>query len=308
MIKEEIQRELGITVSIGLSLTKTLAKICSKHRKPDGFMPLPGRKIHILLKDTELKRVCGFGPNTVELLTKFGIKNVLEFVRRPVAFAEKLLGKPGRELWHELRGTQIYKISTEKKEKYLSISKSKTFSPPSKERDLVKAHLMRNLESAFIKLRRHGLSAKSLTIYLRLQDYGHDGLTASLDRHSASTLDFTELSSRLFDMTYREGVTYRATGVVLTDIVACGVDSRTLFDDPAKIESIANISKAVDKINQAYGKYTVHLASADMALTDKRDHPRKDLAWRKTALLKGESFRTRLNIPLLRLSPTPDTP
>lgn len=303
MMKEEIQKELGITVSIGLSLTKTLAKICSKHRKPDGFTPLPGRKIHILLNDTELERVCGFGPNTVNLLTKYGIRNVLDFARRPVSFAEKLLGKRGRELWHELRGTQVYKISTEKKEKYLSISKSKTFSPPSKERDLVKAHLMRNLESAFIKLRRHDLSAKSLTVYLRLQDYGHDGLAANLDRHSASTLDFTELAGRLFDMVYREGVAYRATGVVLTGIVARGVDSRTLFDDPVKIESIANISKAVDKINQSYGKYAVHLASTDMALTDKRDHPRKDQPTRKTTLLKGETYRTRLNIPLLKLPP-----
>ncbi|MCX5843891.1 MAG: DNA polymerase IV, partial [Deltaproteobacteria bacterium] len=41
-IKKEIERELGITVSAGLSITKVLAKVASKHRKPDGFTVIPG--------------------------------------------------------------------------------------------------------------------------------------------------------------------------------------------------------------------------------------------------------------------------
>jgi len=42
-IKNEIHRELGLTVSVGLSLTKVLAKVGSKHRRPDGFTAIPGR-------------------------------------------------------------------------------------------------------------------------------------------------------------------------------------------------------------------------------------------------------------------------
>ena len=269
LIKEMIHKELDITVSIGLSITKTLAKVSSRHQKPDGLTAVPGYDLHNFLKDVPLERVCGFGPNTVALLNKCGIDNVLGYIRRPLDFADKLLGKVGRELWHELRGDLVYEICTDRKDKYLSISKTKTFSPASKERALVKAHLMRNLESAFIKLRHHGLAAGTLSIYLKTADFKYSGLSGELDRHSSSTLDFTGLCGRIFDMTFDSRAAYRATGVILTDIVPEGTDSRTLFDDPVKIKGIADISKAVDIINGHYGKYSVHIAATSPALADR---------------------------------------
>ncbi|MCM8814085.1 MAG: DNA polymerase IV, partial [Candidatus Omnitrophica bacterium] len=68
LIKQTIARELGITVSVGLSLSKTLAKICSKQQKPDGFVAVAGNQLHEFLATVPLDRVCGFGPNTVALL------------------------------------------------------------------------------------------------------------------------------------------------------------------------------------------------------------------------------------------------
>ena len=299
-IKGAIHKELDITVSVGLSLTKTLAKVCSRHQKPNGLTAVPGYDLHNFLKGVPLERVCGFGPNTVALLNKCGIDNVLGYVRRPLDFADKLLGKIGRELWYELRGEQVYGICADKKEKYLSISKTKTFSPASKERALVKGHLMRNLESAFIKLRRHGLAVKTVSIYLKTADFKYAGLSGELDRYSSSTLDFTGLCGRMFGIVFDGRVSYRATGVILTDVVMEGTDSRTLFDDPVKIKGIADISKAIDAINSCYGKYAVHIAATNPALADRREHPRNTVAARKCELLKGETFRKRLRIPMLK--------
>jgi len=300
-IKHEIQKELDITVSLGLSLSKTLAKICSDSKKPDGFTAVPGAKLHLFLRNKPLDTVCGFGPNTVELLHKRGIKTVLEYIEKPLLFAQKLLGKIGLELWHELRGNYIYELCTEKKEKYLSISKTKTFSPPSSNKDFVKGQLIRNLESACIKLRRHGLSAKRLTAILRRHDFKSLGLEARLNRHSASTVDFTGICAILFDELYSKNLRYRSTGVILSDIVPCGVDRRTLFDDPLKIERLERISKVIDKINDAYGKHTIHVASSNIITKKKKTTGRDELAWRKESLLKGETFRRRLGIPLLKL-------
>ncbi|OGW84480.1 MAG: hypothetical protein A2987_00015 [Omnitrophica bacterium RIFCSPLOWO2_01_FULL_45_10] len=341
-IKDAIHKELDITVSMGLSPTKTLAKICSRHKKPKGFTAAPGYRLHLFLKDTALDTVCGFGPNTVALLNKCGVFTVLDYVKRPLEFADKLLGKIGRELWHELRGTMVYHVSPGAKEKYLSISKTKTFSPGSDDREFVKSHVMRNLEAAFIKLRRHKLSAKALTVYLRTIDFNGGAIKGELDRHSSSTLDFTGLCDHLFDLIFKrkdrdsphldgkhesggspyfskDDVSYRATGVVLSDIVIEGVDSRTLFDDPIKIAKVTKLSKTVDDINMMYGKYAVHLATSNMALGNRKINrdsphldgnpnlgdspylsPRSERAWRKTHLLKGETSRSRLRIPLLK--------
>ena len=210
------------------------------------------------------------------------------------------MGKTGVELWHELRGHYIYKVTTEKKERYLSISKTKTFMPMSSGRDFVRGQLMRNLESACIKLRRHKLSAKKLTIYLRQSDFRGFGLEAGLNRHSSSTLDFTSICGEVFDMVFKKDVEYRATGVILSGIIPEGEDSYTLFEDPIKIMRTARVSKAMDDINKAYGKHTIHVATSNIIKVNKK-HPRSNLSWRKQNLLKGESFRRRLNIPLLNL-------
>ena len=284
-IKEAIQKELDLTVSVGLSLSKTLAKLCSKQNKPDGFLAVPGSQLHTLLAAMPLERVCGFGPNTVALLNKCGIANVLDYVKKPREFAEKLLGKIGVELWLELRGMPVYPISTEKKEKYLSISKTKTFMPASSSRDFVKGQLMRNLESACIKLRRHKLAAKTLVVYLRKSDFTSAGLEGSINRHSSSTLDFTDLCARLFAGAFEANAAYRATGVILAEIAPAGTDTQDLFEDPLRIERIQKVSAAVDHINASFGKHAIHVASAHV-VSKKGSHPRNHLAWRKTRTLE----------------------
>lgn len=304
-IKEAIQHEIGITVSAGLSLSKTLAKICSKQNKPDGFCAMPGYKLHEFLQGVPLERVCGFGPSSVALLNKYGVANVFGYIRKDENFAKRILGKIGVELWHELRGVPVYKVSTEAKEKYLTISKSKTFMPASSSKDFVKAQLMRNLESAFIKLRRYRLSARLLTVFLRKNDFTVQGAQARINRHSGATLDFTNVCGQLFDEVFKPDTSYRTTGVVLADIVEEGVDSRTLFDDPVKIERLRTLSAATDAINSLYGKHTIHVASSHEAGA-KPPHSRNCPAWRKQALLKGETFRKRLGIPLLNLNDTCD--
>lgn len=299
-IKEAVRRELDITVSIGLSLTKMLAKICSKEDKPDGFTAVPGRRLHEFLMDKPLERVCGFGPSSVAILRKCGVQTILDYIRKPLPFASKVLGKIGGELWHELRGTQIYQVSDVPKADPLSISKTKTFAPVSSDRDIVKGQLIRNLESAFIRLRRHGLSARSLVVILRREDFTHIALAGSLTRHSSSTFNFMDLAVDLFDRIFESSLFYRATGVVLSDIIALKDEERDLFDDPVAIEKTNSLGRVVDKINSSYGKHTLHSAATqNIALN--RGHPRNDLAWRKTALLKGETFRRRIGIPLLKL-------
>jgi DNA polymerase-4/DNA polymerase V len=300
--KDLIQKDLGITVSVGLSLSKTVAKICSKQNKPNGFLAMPGNQLHEFLGGVELERVCGFGPNTVALLRKYGVYNVLDFVRRPQSFADKLLGKIGRELWQELRGISVHKVSSQPKEKYLSISKTKTFMPASSDKDFVKAQLMRNLESAFIKLRRYHLSARTLVVYLRKSDFREKGVEARISRYSSSTLDFTTVCSQLFEMAFEAQTSYRATGVIISEIrVEQEARQLTLFENPLKVEETRQISKAIDSINEKYGKHTVHFGSSH-AVTQKGNHPRNLVAWRKQELLKGETFRQRLNLPLLKIS------
>src|SRR5450759_1134703 len=151
MIQTEIGREMGITVSAGLSITKVLAKVASKHRKPMGFTVIPGRAIAAYLETLPAEKVWGIGPATTDYLSKMGVKTALEFARLSEKTVRERFTKPGVEIWRELRGESVYPVLPEEKSSYTSISKTKTFAPPTSDRDYLFAHLLRNLESACIK-------------------------------------------------------------------------------------------------------------------------------------------------------------
>ncbi len=302
-IKQTVQAELGITVSVGLSASKTLAKIASKEKKPDGFMAVPAKELHRYLPRVALERVCGFGPNTVALLQKQGVNTVWDYVSRPELWAKRLLGKTGVELWHELRGEPVYPIVTKPKDDYLSISKTKTFTPPSSDRNFVQAQLLRNAESAFIKLRRYRLRARRVAVFLRDQEFRSQGMEGTLSGGTSEIQQAMPLLLQMFDKLYRPDLPYRATGIVLSKMDHDGVTQYSLFDDVPKIESLCAVARAVDEINGLYGKHTVHLGTG-LWLGKHRRHltARGDMPRRKTELLKGETFRRRLGVPLWQIS------
>jgi DNA polymerase-4/DNA polymerase V len=295
-IQDEISRELGMTVSVGLSLSKALAKLCSKFRKPAGFTAVPGKYIHLLLQRIPLEGVWGFGPNTVELLQKKGMQTAYDFVCRPEGWAGKLLGKPGRELWGELRGQSIWKVTPEEKAGYATIIKSKTFTPPSGDRELVYAKLIRNVEVAFAKARRYKLRPKIIGVVLRHHDFRHDGLEAKLNRPTSSTLEIVPLVRRLFERVFREDSKYRSSMIVLAQLESDHVEQFEFFENRVKIDSLRRIAGAIDDINRRYGRHTVRSATS-LFLDSKPYNPRDDEPQRLKSVMQGENPRRRLAIP-----------
>lgn len=297
MIRRDIHKELGITVSVGLSVSKSLAKLCSKFRKPDGFTSVRGRDIHIFLRQISLDKVWGFGPNTVSLLNKYGSHTAYDFACRPERWVGKLLNKPGREIWNELRGNSVWKVCVEEKTSYATIMKSKTFTPASSERRFVYAKLIRNMESAFIKARRHGLRAKTIGIALRHNDFRSDGFEAKLSRPTSCAIEAGPTIKRLFDQTFREGSLYRATLVVLGNLEKDTAEQFDLFEDRPRIERIRCITNAVDKANKMYGKHTLSSATS-LFLREKPESSRDETPDRRATLaFRGETQRQRLAFP-----------
>lgn len=295
-MQAEIHRELGLTVSVGLSLSKSLAKLCSKFRKPNGFTAVPGRYIHLLLERTPLAKVWGFGPNTVSLLEKMGLRTAYDFAVRPETWAARLLHKPGLEIWRELRGQAVWPVSTEEKTTYATILKSKTFTPATSDKDFVYAKLMRNVESAFIKARRHKLRPRLLGVVLRQQDFHHDGAEAKLNRPTASTLEVVPVIRELFERVFKEGTLYRATMIVLGKLESDACEQFELFEDRLAIEQLRQATLAVDTINQRYGKHTVGLATA-LDLARKPHQVRDEASPRRSLTMRGETARRRVGIP-----------
>jgi len=299
-LQSSIQAELDITVSVGLSLSKSLAKLASKFRKPRGFTAVAGNHIHLFLQRTPLEKVWGFGPNTVHLLTKQGLQNAYDFVVRPEKWADRLMGKVGRDLWNELRGNAVYPVVTEEKSTYATISKCKTFTAPSRDREFVFARLVRNLESAFIKLRRHKLRVRAIGIALRYQNFTEECAEAALNRPTSSTQEAVPLVKTLFESIFRNGAEYRAVMVVMGKLEPDREEQFDLFEDRVRIDKMTRASKAIDEVNEMYGKHKLSLGSS-LFLNNHWKTARDALPWRKVALLAGETTRQRLKLPRLAI-------
>ncbi len=297
-IQADIHSELDIGVSLGLSLSKGLVKLASKFRKPRGFTPVAGHHIHLFLQRTPLEEVWGFGRNTVQLLQKHGLTTAYDFVRRPEAWATRWLGKVGRDIRTELRGGSVMPVNPEEKSAVATISKCKTFTAPSEDRAFVYAKLVRNVESAFIKLRRYDLCAREMIVFLRRADYHQEAMEAKLNRPTSSTQEVLPLVRELFDALYRPGATYRATMIVLGKLNADRSRQYELFEDPVRIDAMARASRAVDEINGRFGKHKVCLGPS-LDLPHHRHTERDELPWRRHHLLQGETARKRLHLPRL---------
>jgi nucleotidyltransferase/DNA polymerase involved in DNA repair len=299
-IKKEIERELGIGVSAGLSLTKVLAKVASKHQKPDGLTVIPGRLIARYLQDLPVEKIWGIGQATTHYLNKMGIRTALEFARLPERIIKERFTKPGVEIWRELRGESVYPVLPEEKSTYASISKMKTFAPPSSNREYLFAHLLRNLESACIKARRYALAPRKIIPILKKNNFDTAGSEAKLTRPSVYPLELSPLLQELFDQLYDEKDLYRATGIILLDLVSDTPVQYSLFEDPVKAEKIRQLYEAADALGGKYGKHTLHLGGShpiEVFGKGRRGVP----TVREQTRMYGETKRKHLGLPIIHV-------
>jgi len=299
-MKTEIERELAITVSVGLSITKVLAKLASKHQKPSGMTVIRGREIAQYLKDLPVEKVWGIGPATTNYLAKMGIRTALAFAQMSEDTVQRKFTKPGVEIWRELRGESVYPVTSEEKSTYASISKTKTFAPPTSDANYLFAQLMRNMESACIKARRYHLSPKKIVVYLKKQNFDSAGSEAVLSRPCACPLEFADVVRHLFDACYRPREQYRATGVILLDLAADTGIQYTLFDDPVQAEKIKDVYAVADELAEKFGKHTVHLGSTHLIEKIGKGRRGKPTVRQQTQL-KGETGRRHLGLPLIHV-------
>jgi DNA polymerase-4/DNA polymerase V len=300
MIKDDLERELGMTFSIGLAPSKVTAKIGSKWNKPSGLVVMPGTKLHLFLKDLPVEKVWGIGEQTTAHMRSLGIITALDFVRHDRAWVAKTFTKPHQDIWHELQGTAVIPLETKQKSTYGSISKAKTFTPPSAESGRILSELSKNIENACIKARRHSLAARKILFFLLTQEYARSGYEIRLAYPTNDPATIVAAIQKHLPALMARGALYRQTCVVLADLIPDTVRQGDLFGVADREESVRAIYAELDTLTKKYGKHTVFLGSSFIAMTrGQHKGERSDIPRRKSDLFRGETARKRIGIPLL---------
>ena len=299
-IKHDLDSELGMTFSIGLSATKTLAKIGSKWKKPSGLTVIPLKDAHLFLAKTPTIKVWGIGPNTSAYMAKFGILTALDFIKRDEAWVRQTFSKPYHDIWQELNGEITNELDRDGRETYRSLSKTKTFTPPSRDPAFVFAQLSKNIENACIKARRWDLATKHVVFFLKTQDFRYHSCELKLGHATCVPQDILRHVRTHFADVFKKGTEYRATGIMLNDLQENLNPQLDLFGSVGESQVLKAVYDSVDKLSERFGKHIVFLGSSFLA-HKKPTHAGKrgDPSERSHNLFKGETKRKRLAIPML---------
>ena len=224
--------------------------------------------------------VWGIGKQTASYLAQFGIQTALAFAIKDAAWIRQhQLSKPYQDIWKELRGESVLPWELEPKTDYKSVSKMKTFTPPSHDRSYVFGQLSKNVENACIKIRRYRLVARKVYFVLRTHDFRHYGYEITLSRATAFPHDMLRVIAEHFDHVFKPGTRYRLTGVVLTHLIENKPLQLELFEGPVEVERLERVYESIDQLDRRYGKHTVFLGSSLPAMV-KRQHAGTEAKWR----------------------------
>jgi len=300
-IKQNLDSELGMTFSVGLAPTKVLAKVASKWKKPSGLTIIPGYNAHLFLATLAASKVWGIGPATTAYLQKCGINTALEFAQKDFEWIKTHVTKPHWEIWQELNCNSVYPVTTQAKESYKTISKTKTFTPASNDLEFVFSQLSKNIENACIKARRHNLSTKRFGFFIKTQQFHYRGAEIKMEMATSNPNEIITLARSNFGGIWRKNERYRATGVILMDLSTSQNSQLDLFGKKIKENKFARVFEQVDKVSEKFGKHSVFLGSSFAAMASQQHAgDRGHEAKRRSDTFKGENKRQRLGIPMLR--------
>lgn len=255
MIREEVLKHTDIPVSIGVSSSKSLAKLASDKAKTmgEGVFLIGARKIVPLLQNTSIDEIWGIGKNLSILLRKNGILTAYELVCQDDLWLNKQIGIHGLEMKHELLGEMVSPVSNEVKLPK-SIQKTSALAKFSSDKNYLKNSLNYHIHRACVKLRGINAKCKGVSIFLRTKDFRVFCEKKVLNVATDFELEISDIVFTLLDKLYNPNILYRSTGVILDTFTMNDEAQMSLFADEKVDEKKEKLSKCFDKLEARFGK------------------------------------------------------
>jgi DNA polymerase-4 len=272
-LAKRIESEIGITVSIGLSFNKFLAKVASDLDKPRGFSVIGKAEALSFLSSRPVGLIWGVGKAMQTRLAADGISTIGALQRLDEAELARRYGAIGLRLSRLARAEDNRKVDPRGEAK--SVSAETTFDTDIADLKSLRAFLRSLSEKVSRRLKKTELAGRTVTLKLKTADF-------RLRTRSRQLADPTLLADRIYtaaaDLLAREadGTRYRLIGVGISDFSAPALaDPRDLVDPAAGKRAAAEA--AIDRIRGKFGNRAVELG----LVFDGPDHAPPDSTRRK---------------------------
>jgi DNA polymerase-4/DNA polymerase V len=257
-IREAIFRQVGVTASVGLSVTRTLAKMASEYSKPNGTTIVADGRIREFLQHVSARDIPGIGANRAALLDKFGIRSGAEFAGADKHLLGRLLGKAGTDLWHELNGTPIYRVEPDPRPPK-SVARTASMGQVTGDKATVHAHLVHHAMRLSLALMEKRITAKYLSVFLTLESFDKQALTSELPYPTADYFLLAQQAGAALDALFDPARQYRACGLIATGIAIRQAGNFDLFQqaERQREEKHLKLLEALHGVNRKFGKNTI---------------------------------------------------
>lgn len=255
MIRAEIKERVDIPVSIGVSSTKSLAKLASDKAKKleEGIFLIGSRKILPVLERTSIDEIWGIGRNLSALLRKNGILTAYELVKQSDIWLNKQIGIRGLEMKHELLGEMVSPVSNEIKLPK-SIQKTSAMAKFTSDKEYIKNSLNYHIHRACVKLRRLNAKCHGIGLMLRTKDFKVYYDKRVLNQATSFELEISDIIFEMLEDMYNPNILYRSTGVTLDSFVYNNEAQLSLFANNEEETKKEKLSKCFDKLEEKFGK------------------------------------------------------
>jgi DNA polymerase-4 len=245
-----IEREIGITISIGLSYNKFLAKIASDLDKPRGFAMLGRAEAPSFLAQKPISIIFGVGKVTQERLARDGFRTIADLQKYDETELMRRLGAEGQRLSRLARGIDHRTVVQDRDAK--SISAETTFDTDIAALRPLEKILWDLSERVSARLKAGNLSGTTVTLKLKSADFQTRTRARSLS-------DPTQLAKRIFDCGREllgkeiDGTKFRLIGIGVSNLhAAAAADPDDLLDPHAR--KAATSERAVDSLRAKFGR------------------------------------------------------
>ena len=263
-IRTRIRRELGLTVSVGVSYNKVFAKLGSDMKKPDATTVITPENFRETAWGLPVSDLLYVGPATTRKLARFGIGTIGGLARADVDFLYWLLGKNGVMLHRFANGQDHSGVR-----RYYSVPPMKSVgNSTTAPRDLVglddvKITLLSLCESVGARLREQDCTCTTVTVGIRDNRLVHYDRQTKLPRPTHNTMDLWETAMALYQTHHTGGAPVRSLSVKASGLAPVeDMEQLSLFPEEQKAQRRAAIDRTVDAIRAKYGYFSIRRAVA----------------------------------------------
>ncbi|MBR1618369.1 Y-family DNA polymerase [bacterium] len=270
-IQQKIKDEVNMPVSIGISRSKTLAKLASDRSKTtkEHVILIGKKKIPQYLKDVDVSEIWGIGGRLTIRLQRFGIRTASQFVAMEDDWVKRIFGINGLTTKYELLGSSVIPIINEPPLPK-SICDTQSFSEFTSSFDYIKNELQVHIHSACRRLRQINSKCRKIGVIIKTKDFHCYFFDSELETATNFELDISKTAFELLKMMYSPNVLYRSVGILLENFVRTGQEQLSIFDDVEQKTKSENLGIAIDKLENRFGKNIVQVGFTNKEVPNKQ--------------------------------------